>query len=237
MAHGPPGPDPPQDRHRPRSRRGRRRQDWPDLVEAAAKAQADGTHRGGRRLVAPRLRRRARRTRRSSGSGCAFDAALERRRPRPGSTRRSGTWPTRPPPWRCPTPTTTWSAPASRSTGCRPDPRSADPPTSGCVPAMTLTSQVVLAKRVPAGQGVSYGHRYTTDRRDDACAGPARVRRRRAPASRPTSARSQSTVAATASPARSAWTSSCSTSAMTPFAGRRRGGAVRPGRRRRADRR
>ena len=27
---------------------------------------------------------------------------------------------------------------------------------------MTLTSEVALAKRVPAGQGVSYGHRYTT---------------------------------------------------------------------------
>jgi alanine racemase len=29
---------------------------------------------------------------------------------------------------------------------------------------MTLTSQVVLAKRVPPGQGVSYGHRYITER-------------------------------------------------------------------------
>jgi alanine racemase len=27
---------------------------------------------------------------------------------------------------------------------------------------MTLTSKVALAKRVPAGHGVSYGHRYTT---------------------------------------------------------------------------
>jgi alanine racemase len=30
--------------------------------------------------------------------------------------------------------------------------------------AMTLTSQVALAKRVPPGQGVSYGHRYVTER-------------------------------------------------------------------------
>jgi alanine racemase len=29
---------------------------------------------------------------------------------------------------------------------------------------MTLTSEVALTKRVPAGQGVSYGHRYTTAR-------------------------------------------------------------------------
>ncbi|MDQ1727689.1 MAG: alanine racemase [Frankiaceae bacterium] len=34
----------------------------------------------------------------------------------------------------------------------------------GLVPAMTLLSHVALAKRVPAGSGVSYGHRYTTDR-------------------------------------------------------------------------
>jgi alanine racemase len=32
----------------------------------------------------------------------------------------------------------------------------------GLEPAMTLTAPVVLAKRVPAGSGVSYGHRYTT---------------------------------------------------------------------------
>ncbi len=34
----------------------------------------------------------------------------------------------------------------------------------GLRPAMTLTARVGLAKRVPAGQGVSYLHRYTTDR-------------------------------------------------------------------------
>ncbi len=32
----------------------------------------------------------------------------------------------------------------------------------GLRPAMTLTARVALAKRVPAGQGVSYLHRYTT---------------------------------------------------------------------------
>jgi alanine racemase len=32
----------------------------------------------------------------------------------------------------------------------------------GLTPAMTLRSSVVLAKRVPAGSGVSYGHVYTT---------------------------------------------------------------------------
>jgi alanine racemase len=31
-------------------------------------------------------------------------------------------------------------------------------------PAMTLRARVVLAKRVPAGEGVSYGHEWTTPR-------------------------------------------------------------------------
>ena len=34
----------------------------------------------------------------------------------------------------------------------------------GLTPAMTLRSSVALAKRVPAGSGVSYGHVYTTER-------------------------------------------------------------------------
>jgi alanine racemase len=34
----------------------------------------------------------------------------------------------------------------------------------GLRPAMTVRARVTLAKRVPAGQGVSYGHRYTTAR-------------------------------------------------------------------------
>lgn len=34
----------------------------------------------------------------------------------------------------------------------------------GLIPAMTLTSEVALVKRVPAAHGVSYGHRYRTRR-------------------------------------------------------------------------
>jgi alanine racemase len=34
----------------------------------------------------------------------------------------------------------------------------------GLRPAMTVRARVALAKRVPAGEGVSYGHTYTTDR-------------------------------------------------------------------------
>ena len=39
-----------------------------------------------------------------------------------------------------------------------------DQGTFGLRPAMTLTSTVALVKRVPAGSGVSYLHRYVTDR-------------------------------------------------------------------------
>ena len=38
------------------------------------------------------------------------------------------------------------------------------PERHGLTPAMTLRSSVALAKRVPAGSGVSYGHVYTTER-------------------------------------------------------------------------
>ena len=42
-------------------------------------------------------------------------------------------------------------------------PLPADHPT-GLRPAMTARARVALTKRVPAGQGVSYGHTYTTER-------------------------------------------------------------------------
>jgi alanine racemase len=38
------------------------------------------------------------------------------------------------------------------------------PETYGLRPAMTARARVMLTKRVPAGSGVSYGHTYTTDR-------------------------------------------------------------------------
>ncbi len=39
-----------------------------------------------------------------------------------------------------------------------------EPADFGLVPAMTLTGTVALTKRVPAGSGVSYGHAYVTER-------------------------------------------------------------------------
>ncbi|SOD94023.1 alanine racemase [Blastococcus haudaquaticus] len=39
-----------------------------------------------------------------------------------------------------------------------------DPAAHGLRPAMTVRGRVMLTKRVPAGAGVSYGHEYSTDR-------------------------------------------------------------------------
>jgi alanine racemase len=48
--------------------------------------------------------------------------------------------------------------------GLSPGPEVGTPASLGLRPAMTLTAEVALAKRVPAGQGVSYAHRYVTER-------------------------------------------------------------------------
>lgn len=48
--------------------------------------------------------------------------------------------------------------------GLSPIPSKASAAQLGLVPAMTLRARVALVKRVPAGEGVSYGHRYVTDR-------------------------------------------------------------------------
>jgi alanine racemase len=46
--------------------------------------------------------------------------------------------------------------------GLSPGPEVGVPAELGLTPAMTFTTEVALAKRVPAGHGVSYAHRYTT---------------------------------------------------------------------------
>ena len=46
--------------------------------------------------------------------------------------------------------------------GLSPVPDVGDPASFGLRPAMTVTAGLVLVKRVPAGSGVSYGHTYTT---------------------------------------------------------------------------
>jgi alanine racemase len=44
------------------------------------------------------------------------------------------------------------------------DPLGGDPAAHGLRPAMTVSAGVALTKRVPAGSGVSYGHAYVTER-------------------------------------------------------------------------
>ncbi len=48
--------------------------------------------------------------------------------------------------------------------GLSPVPDLGDPAAYGLTPAMTLRGRLALVKRVPAGEGVSYGHEYHTDR-------------------------------------------------------------------------
>jgi alanine racemase len=46
--------------------------------------------------------------------------------------------------------------------GLSPVPSLGDPQSFGLTPAMTLSADLAVTKRVPAGQGVSYGHQYVT---------------------------------------------------------------------------
>jgi alanine racemase len=48
--------------------------------------------------------------------------------------------------------------------GLSPVPETGGPAAYGLRPAMTLTGRFILVKRLPAGSGVSYGHTYTTRR-------------------------------------------------------------------------
>jgi alanine racemase len=46
--------------------------------------------------------------------------------------------------------------------GLSPVPQLGDPQYFGLTPAMTLTADLAVTKRIPAGQGLSYGHQYFT---------------------------------------------------------------------------
>lgn len=48
--------------------------------------------------------------------------------------------------------------------GLSPVPDLGSPADFDLVPAMTMSAEITVAKRVPAGQGVSYGHTYVTER-------------------------------------------------------------------------
>ncbi|MGI8680949.1 MAG: alanine racemase [Mycobacteriales bacterium] len=145
------------------SRGGATAADWPDLVAAAAKAQADG----GVRVVGvwshfayadapghPTV----------AGQLAAFHTALqiaERAGVRPELRHLANSAAT------LTTPEAHFDLvrPGLAVYGISPVPTVAGPARLGLRPAMTLRSRVALAKEVPAGSGVSYGHRYTTSRR------------------------------------------------------------------------
>ena len=201
------------------------------------KAEADGVGRVVGRLVALRLRRRARppddrRARPSvfreavdaapSGAGCdpevrhlansAATLTAPEQPLRPGAARASPSTGCH----RCPT----WPARAARAAPGDDAARAGSRWSSGCRP----------------GSGVSYGHIYTTDRETTLGAGAARLRRRRAAARRATSGR-----CCAAGRRRTVAGRVCMDQFVVDLGdddgrGRRRGGAVRPRRRRRADR-
>jgi alanine racemase len=136
--------------------------DWPDLVEAAAKAQADGTIEvvgiWSHLAYADNPRHPTIEKQR-----LAFEAALEiaaaaRIDPQVRHLANSAA---------------TLALPSTHYDLVRPgvaiyglSPGSAVGTTAalGLTPALTLVSQVALVKDVPVGQGVSYGHRFTTTR-------------------------------------------------------------------------
>ena len=107
----------------------------------------------------------------------------------------------------------------------------------GLRPAMTVRARVLLTKRVPAGQGVSYGHTYTTARRDHAGAGAARLRRRGAAGGQQRRRRSGWPAPIGTIAGRVCMDQIVLDCGDDAVRGRRRGRPVRPRRRRRADRR
>jgi alanine racemase len=144
------------------SRGGATRADWPDLCEAAAKAQADGavevvgvwshfTHADD--PGHPTCARQVDEFR--EALDVAHAAGL---RPEVRHLANSAATLT--------APQTHFDLvrPGIAVYGLSPVPQVGGPEHFGLRPAMTLASTVALVKRVPAGSGVSYLHRYTTDR-------------------------------------------------------------------------
>jgi alanine racemase len=141
-------------------RAGATRHDWPELVAAAAKAEADGTivvvgiwshltyadNPGHPTIESQRIAF-------DEGLDIASQAGLD---PQVRHLANSAAT--------LALPDTHYDLvrPGIAIYGLSPGPEVGVPAGLGLVPAMTLTSQIALSKRVPAHQGVSYGHRYTT---------------------------------------------------------------------------
>jgi alanine racemase len=134
--------------------------DWPELVEAAAKAQADGTaevigvwsHLAyADRPTHPTI----------ESQRLAFEAAREvvaAADLAPQVVHLANSAAT------LALPQTHYNLvrPGVSVYGLSPGPEVGTAVSHGLTAAMTLTSEVALVKRVPGGHGVSYGHRYTT---------------------------------------------------------------------------
>ncbi len=88
----------------------------------------------------------------------------------------------------------------------------------GLVPAMTLRATLANVKRVRAGEGVSYGHTYTTDRETTLALVPLGYGDGVPRHASNTGTASRSTAGGSGSAVGSAWTSSWSTSATTTSA-------------------
>jgi alanine racemase len=144
------------------SRGGATMTDWPDLCEAAAKAEAEGTVKvtglWSHFAFADGGPDHPTNSRQAAVFSEALDvAAAAGLRPEVRHLANSAA---------------TLTAPATHYDlvrpgvavyGLSPVPQESTPADLGLRPAMTLVSTVALTKRVPAGSGVSYLHRYTTD--------------------------------------------------------------------------
>jgi alanine racemase len=143
-------------------RAGATRDDWPDLVTAAAKAAADGTvevtgiwshlayaDAPAHPTIAAQL----------AAYGDALEVA-DRAGVRPQVRHLANSAAT------LALPATHYDVvrPGIAVYGLSPGPDVGTTAELGLRPAMTLRAEVALVKRVPAGQGVSYAHRYTTER-------------------------------------------------------------------------
>ena len=164
------------------SRGGATREDWPQLCEAAAKAQADGTvevvglwsHLASSERGPSHATNLAQRRAFDEAVAVASEHGL---RPQLRHLANSGALLTDP------ASHLELVRPGAALYGLAAVPGRA-PADDGLRPVMSLVSHVALSKRVPPGTGVSYGHRYTTERETTLALVPARVRRRRAPCRR-----------------------------------------------------
>ena len=230
---GPPGPRAAQGRHRPQPRR-RRSRGLGGVLRPRPRRRGGRPLAGHRPLVAPRLRRRARPPgqRRPGGAPSArrsrspSEAGLAARAPPPRQLRGRD-----PAAQRALRRRALRHRDATASTRPRRSPTALD-----LRPAMTVRADLALVKHLDAGDSVSYGHTWTADRAHHRRPGARSGYGEGVPRAASNAPRSPSTASAARSAAGSAWTRCSSTSAATRRRRRHRRRALRPARRRPADR-